>query len=209
MIFRFHSFSAGRCASIAVSLGALLVLAGCAQPGVESNSLVRSGAVTPRAQSASRHLAQSGDNPTPRALDTTSDEPQSDPPLDDDASSSMHDCACGSTFEQTGIATWYGKRFNGRRTASGERYDMHALTAAHRTLPLGACVRVTTLGSARSVVVRINDRGPFVRGRVIDLSYAAAQALGLGSTGSAQVKLERVATARQARTAHGCQERGV
>jgi rare lipoprotein A len=74
---------------------------------------------------------------------------------------------------------------------------MHALTAAHRTLPLGACVRVTALGGARSVIVRINDRGPFVRGRIIDLSYAAAQALGVGSAGNAQVTLERVVAARR------------
>lgn len=109
-------------------------------------------------------------------------------------------------FEQTGIATWYGNLFQGRRTASGERYDMYAFTAAHRSWPLGACVRVTALASARSVIVRINDRGPFVRGRVIDLSYAAAQALGVVSAGSGQVKLERVLTERQERAERGCRE---
>lgn len=91
---------------------------------------------------------------------------------------------------QTGLASWYGRAFHGRRTASGERFDMYALTAAHRTLPLGSRVRVTNLVSGQSVVVRINDRGPFVRGRVIDLSLAAAKVLDLPRTGTARVALE-------------------
>jgi rare lipoprotein A len=82
--------------------------------------------------------------------------------------------------------------FQGRRTASGERYDLHALTAAHRTLPLGSYVRVTAVSSARSVVVRINDRGPYAHGRVIDLSYAAAAALDLPRAGTLLVRIETV-----------------
>jgi rare lipoprotein A len=93
---------------------------------------------------------------------------------------------------ETGHASYYARRFHGRRTASGEAYDMRALTAAHRTLPLGSYVRVTTLSGRRSVVVRINDRGPFVKGRLIDLSLAAATMLGLRHAGSAMVRLERV-----------------
>jgi len=93
-------------------------------------------------------------------------------------------------FLQAGIASWYGRQFHGRRTANGERYDMYALTAAHRTLPLGTRVRVTNQASGRSVVVRINDRGPFVRGRIIDLSLAAAQELGMSRAGTARVVLE-------------------
>jgi rare lipoprotein A len=101
---------------------------------------------------------------------------------------------------ESGEASYYAKRFQGRRTASGERYDMHALTAAHRTLPFGSYARVSDRASARSVIVRINDRGPFARGRVIDLSYAAAALLGLQRKGSAQVTIERVSAdaARQA-----------
>ncbi|WP_310591174.1 septal ring lytic transglycosylase RlpA family protein [Paraburkholderia sp. DHOC27] len=95
-------------------------------------------------------------------------------------------------FWQSGVASWYGKAFQGRRTANGERYDAHALTAAHRTLPMGSYVRVTAVGSTRSVVVRINDRGPFARGRVIDLSYAAAAALNLQRTGTMLVNIESV-----------------
>lgn len=95
-----------------------------------------------------------------------------------------------SGFRQTGRASWYGKRFNGRRTASGERFDMNAMTAAHKTLPLAAYVRVTNTANQKTVVVRINDRGPYVRGRVIDLSYAAGRELGLQRTGIARVKIE-------------------
>lgn len=78
-----------------------------------------------------------------------------------------------------GLASWYGPRFHGRRTASGERFDQHQLTAAHRTLPFGTIVRVRSLVNGRTVDVRINDRGPHIRRRVIDLSRAAAEALGL------------------------------
>lgn len=83
-----------------------------------------------------------------------------------------------------GIASWYGGHFHGRRTASGERFDMHALTAAHPTLPFGTVVRVQSLVNGQEVEVRINDRGPHVKQRVIDLSRAAAQALGLLQSGT-------------------------
>lgn len=96
-------------------------------------------------------------------------------------------------FEQTGVASWYGRQHQGKRTASGEAYDMNALTAAHRTLPLGTRVRVTNLENGRSVDVRINDRGPFARRRVIDLSYAAAQQLGAVGSGVFRVGLKVVA----------------
>jgi rare lipoprotein A len=89
----------------------------------------------------------------------------------------------------TGIASWYGSDFHGKETSSGERYDMHAMTAAHKTWPMGTMVRVQNLENGRSAVVRINDRGPFVRGRVIDCSYAAGKKLGLDRTGLARAKL--------------------
>ena len=91
---------------------------------------------------------------------------------------------------QSGVASWYGPGFHGRRSASGERFNQNALTAAHRTLPFGTQVRVTNLRNGHSVVVRINDRGPFTRGRVIDLSRAAAGALGMLGSGVAPVQLE-------------------
>ncbi len=90
------------------------------------------------------------------------------------------------------MASWYGPWHHGRRTASGERYDMNAMTAAHRTLPLGTIVRVTNLENHLSVSVRINDRGPYTRGRIIDLSAAAARSLGLKAQGVAQVRIEAV-----------------
>lgn len=95
------------------------------------------------------------------------------------------------TPAQVGKAAWYGGIFQGRRTANGETYDMHTLTAAHRRLPLGSVVQVTNLANRRSVVVRINDRGPWQgRGRIIDLSYAASRALGMGDSGVARVRLD-------------------
>ncbi len=90
-----------------------------------------------------------------------------------------------------GLASWYGERFHGRRTASGETYDMHALTAAHKTLPFGTQVRVRHAATGKEVLVRINDRGPHVKGRVIDLSHAAASAIGLIQAGVAPVVLLR------------------
>lgn len=95
-------------------------------------------------------------------------------------------------FRQHGLASWYGKRFHGRPTASGETYDMYAMTAAHPTLPIPSYVRVTHVGNGRSVVVRVNDRGPFHPGRIIDLSYAAALKLGYIQAGSAQVEIETI-----------------
>ena len=88
-----------------------------------------------------------------------------------------------------GIASWYGPNFHGKLTSNGEQYNMHAMTAAHKTWPMDTMVRVDNLDNGRSAVVRINDRGPFVKGRVIDCSYAAGKKLGLDKTGIARVKL--------------------
>lgn len=93
-------------------------------------------------------------------------------------------------WEQRGIASWYGGYFHGRRSASGEIYNQNAMTAAHKTLPFGTRVRVTNLNNGRSAIVRINDRGPFIRGRVIDLSRAAASSVGMLGSGIAPVKVE-------------------
>ncbi len=95
-------------------------------------------------------------------------------------------------FTQRGIASWYGKKFHGRKTSSGEDYDMYAMTAAHKTLPIPIYVEVTNLDNGRKAIVRVNDRGPFHSGRIIDLSYAAAIRLGVAKTGTAHVKIQVV-----------------
>ncbi len=95
-------------------------------------------------------------------------------------------------YRQRGMASWYGKKFHGQRTASGETYDMYAMSAAHPTLPIPSYARVTRVATGRSVIVRINDRGPFHQGRMIDLSYAAALKLGFAHLGSAEVELESI-----------------
>ncbi len=92
-------------------------------------------------------------------------------------------------YVQQGIASWYGPGFHGNRTANGERYDMDQLTAAHRTLPMGSLVEVRSLTNGRRVTVRINDRGPFVRGRIIDLSRKGAQSLGMAVKGTDEVEI--------------------
>ena len=96
------------------------------------------------------------------------------------------------SFSQTGKASWYGPGFHGKKTSSGERFDMNTLSAAHRTLPIPSYARVTNLSNGKSVVVRINDRGPFHGNRVMDLSKAAAKELGFIHTGTANVKVEQI-----------------
>lgn len=95
-------------------------------------------------------------------------------------------------YRQRGIASWYGRKFHGQRTSSGERYDMYAMTAAHPILPIPSYARVTNVRNGRSVIVRVNDRGPFVSGRIMDLSYAAAYKLGYIGAGSAPVEVEAI-----------------
>jgi len=93
-------------------------------------------------------------------------------------------------YDETGIASWYGPGFHGKPTALGEIYDMNALTAAHKTLPLPVTVRVTNLENGRSILLKVNDRGPFVAGRIIDVSRRGAQLLGFGATGTAPVRVQ-------------------
>lgn len=95
-------------------------------------------------------------------------------------------------YKKRGIASWYGKKFHGHRTSNGEIYDMYQMTAAHKTLPLPTYVRVTHLGNGRSVVLRVNDRGPFHHNRLIDLSYVAAKKLGITATGTGVVEIEAI-----------------
>ncbi len=114
-------------------------------------------------------------------------------------------------WTQRGIASWYGPNFHGGRTSNGEIYNMYEMTAAHKTLPMNTMVRVDNLNNGRSVVVRINDRGPFVKGRIIDLSYAAGKRLGIDRTGTAPVKLtvlgfDRIIASLAKKTGHRYQK---
>jgi rare lipoprotein A len=95
-------------------------------------------------------------------------------------------------YKERGIATWYGRRYHGKPTSSGETYDMYAMTAAHTVLPIPSYVRVTNLANKKSIVVRVNDRGPFIGNRLIDLSYTAAYKLGLATAGSGMVEVELI-----------------
>ncbi|WP_321795480.1 septal ring lytic transglycosylase RlpA family protein [Caballeronia sp. J97] len=157
------------------ALACALLIAGCAAtPPPQSTERVRTNEST----SASRDQDQPANDEAISAENVSPDKPA--------------ETHAATAFHQAGLASWYGRGFNGRRTASGERFDMHAMTAAHRTLPLGSWVRVTLLGQNRSVVVRINDRGPVARSRVIDLSYGAAMALGIVRHGTAKVELSTV-----------------
>ncbi len=98
-------------------------------------------------------------------------------------------------FVQKGIASWYGKKFHGRKTSNGEIYNMYAMTAAHKTLPMGTWVLVENLENQRQIKVRVNDRGPFVRGRIIDLSYSGARKLGMVGPGTAKVRIRALGQA--------------
>ena len=95
-------------------------------------------------------------------------------------------------YKERGLASWYGQKFHGRRTSNGEVYDMYAMTAAHKTLPIPSFVKVTNLDNGRSIIVKVNDRGPFHAGRIIDLSYAGAVKLGFLNAGTARVEVEDV-----------------
>ncbi|WP_372342055.1 septal ring lytic transglycosylase RlpA family protein [Paraburkholderia aspalathi] len=165
------------------TLFAFFVLAGCATPpGASSTSDSGAPLSTKNAQAGSFGPQAFGSAPASGAAAQGSSLADAQPLTDDNSGV--------SDFHQIGRASWYGRGFHGRRTANGERFDMHALTAAHRTLPLGSYVRVTNPATSRSVVVRINDRGPYARGRIIDLSMAAAAALDMRHAGTARVQIE-------------------
>jgi rare lipoprotein A len=130
--------------------------------------------------------------PPPPSLPTEKEKPVATPPSAETGEDEKIDVPAGAKpiFEETGMASWYGAPYHNRRGSNGEVYNMHAMTAAHLTLPLGSIVRVTNLKTGHSALVRITDRGPFVVGRVIDLSFAAAKALDVYLPGVAKVRLE-------------------
>jgi rare lipoprotein A len=173
-----------------------LMLAGC---GSQPASPAKNPSPTTTAKSGGYYLDDGpGANPPPN-LDAVPDAVPRNEPLHRFANRSY--VALGTTYtphterrayREEGRASWYGRRFHGKKTSSGELYDMYAMSAAHPTLPIPSYARVTALDSGKSVVVRINDRGPFHSSRIIDLSYTAAYKLGYLGHGSAQVRVESI-----------------
>lgn len=167
--FQSNLISARTFATLALAFAGLAI-AGCAHHNVTSR---------PPANAPVPQPAPPPNQPAPSA--------PSGPP-----SATEQQPAVPGEYVEEGVASWYGVPFNGRRTSNGEIYDMHQFTAAHRTLPFGAIVRVTNLRNGKQTEVRINDRGPFVANRVIDLSLSAAQSIEMVGTGTAPVRLELV-----------------
>jgi rare lipoprotein A len=176
-------------------LAAALALAGCSSS--PSTSTKPASATT--AKSGGYYLDDGPQANPPATLDAVPDAVPRDEPLHRYANRTY--AVLGNTYtpqttrrghSEEGLASWYGKRFHGKKTASGEPYDMYAMTAAHPTLPIPSYARVTALNNGKSVVVRINDRGPFHSRRVIDLSYTAAHKLGYLKRGSTRVRVESI-----------------
>ncbi len=155
---------------VAWLLGACLAFAGCAQTQLASHAIKRSQPEPAPAPSGGTYKVG-----TPYVINGVRYEPKEDP-----------------AYNSTGIASWYGHPFHGQRTANGDVYDMNAMTAAHKTLPMPSFVRVTNLENGRSVILTVNDRGPFVQGRIIDVSHRAAQLLGFAEKGTALTRVEVV-----------------
>lgn len=164
------------------TVAALAILAGCAGPPAKDRAPKRPPDVSavPDAVPRSEPRSKSGN-----------------PPFYEVNGHRYYVMASGRNHVERGVASWYGQKFHGRRTSSGETYDMYAMTAAHKTLPLPIYARVTNLGNGRSVIVRINDRGPFVDNRIVDLSYSAAARLDMLGQGTAMVELETIEPGRQ------------
>ena len=175
----------------ACALAVLVALSACAGPGLQPD--------TPTSTRGGYYLDDGPPDVTPAQLEATPDAQPRFEPIK--ASTARPYTALGRRFvpmtalqpySATGVASWYGKRYHGRPTASGEPYDMFSMSAAHPLLPIPSYARVTHLDTQRSVVVRINDRGPFLADRLIDLSYAAAYKLGIVASGQGRVRVESI-----------------
>lgn len=175
-----------------------LALAGCATAPSTSQP-AKQAARTPPPAKGGYYLDDGPEANPPANLDAVPDAVPRKEPLNRFANRAY--VALGTTYTpqttyqpyvEEGVASWYGRRFNGKKTASGERYDMYAMTAAHPTLPIPSYARVTSLDTGKSVVVRVNDRGPFHSRRIIDLSYTAAYKLGFLARGSGRVRVESI-----------------
>ena len=159
---------------------AALVLSGCS-----TNSYVRGKDAAPRGQVNVDHIR----NPIPRAEPLAK---SGNMPSYNVFGKTYYTLNSSTNFVERGIASWYGTKFHGRKTSSGEPYNMYAMTAAHKTLPLPTYVEVTNLENNRTIIVKVNDRGPFHEGRIIDLSYVAAIKLGIDKTGTGRVEIRAI-----------------
>ena len=200
-----HCYNTPSFPSLPITIIALVFLAGCSsimRPGTFSDST--SSTTLNQKESGGYYLDDGpGDNPPPNL----SSVPDAIPRIEPLRKSNMRPYVIlGKTYtpmstlgpyKERGIASWYGRRYHGKQTASGEVYDMYAMTAAHTTLPIPSYVRVTNIKNKKSIVVRINDRGPFLSSRLIDLSYTAAYKLDVLSGGSALVEVETILPGRQ------------
>jgi rare lipoprotein A len=190
---------------VALVLALIAILSACsnAPPQVASSPPASPGAATPSPsppQPTTRYYKDDGpgENP-PDNLDTLADATPRLEPLHRYANRPYtvlgREYVPATTvrrYRERGTASWYGRKFHGQKTSTGETYDMYKMTAAHPTLPLPSYARVTNVSSGKTVVVRVNDRGPFLHGRIIDLSYAAAHKLGIAQNGSGLVEVEAI-----------------
>ncbi len=187
-------------AKIVAVLIATLVLAACSSAPkiVATHEVSPAAPASIAAPGSGGYLSGDGpDNNVPANLDATPDAVPKAEPLHRYANHPYKvlgeeyvPLTTAGSYKKRGIASWYGKKFNGHPTSSGEKYDMYAMSAAHMTLPIPSYARVTNTANGKSVIVRINDRGPFMHDRIIDLSYAAAHKLGIIAAGSGEVEVE-------------------
>jgi rare lipoprotein A len=183
---------------VVVAIGLLAACASVRTPSVRAPA--PASAESPRSAESSKYYADDGPPlATPSDLDSIPDAVPRAEPLHRFANRPYtvlgRDYVPATSprpYRERGIASWYGRKFHGQKTSIGEVYDMFAMTAAHPTLPIPSYARVTHVANGRSVVVRVNDRGPFLHGRVIDLSYAAAHRLGIANPGSGEVDVEAI-----------------
>lgn len=197
----FSSLSAGRSLRALLMHGtALLVLAGCATTPGEPPAVVAQNGAQTGVQAASKSkpapkVADVRDNPDAWGALSFRGVPESSGLKFDDADTEPGLRADLGTFEQRGVASWYGRDFHGRRTASGERFNMNAFTVAHPSLPLQSWVLVRNLANDRVVVAKVTDRGPYHGKRILDMSYAAAKRLDFVKRGSTKVEIRRLSRA--------------
>lgn len=188
-----------RVVPICACLAALLLLAACGSAPKRDTPVAKAPASAPPAKGGGYYLDDGPGDKPPADLDRIPDAVPRAEPLHKGAMRpytvmGKHYTPMTSIgpYKARGVASWYGRRYHGKQTSTGEMYDMYSMTAAHPTLPLPSYVRVTSLASGKSVVVRVNDRGPFIDSRLIDLSYTAAHRIGILAGGSGQVEVEAV-----------------